>query len=586
MDILILDSGLRKAHPALKNALVTGYSLSYEDGKLTKNDDFEDEIGHGTGVCQIIQKSCPSANIKMVKIYGGQLEISEEAFTAILLYLYENEKADIINLSLGINACENYGGMYDICKKMVSNGTKLVSAFDNSGAISYPAAFDCVIGVDSAAYINNDRTYEFVESSVVNMRVKGGISRIAWVKPDYIMVNGLSFACAYATGIIANQLIEGKYDLVTNASYINKTCYTLKEPLSNIPFEINNAALFPFNKEMHSLVRFADMLDFNIASVCDVRLSGRVNMSVRKILDVKAPDIMIQDVTSLPWEKIDTLILGHTDELISLTKNNRLRDDLLEIAKSRHVNVYSFDPLDNENYPNIYYPCITQNNMPFNLGKLRYIPTPVLGVFGTSSRQGKFTLQLLLRKKLKERGYRVGQLGSEPGSPLYGMDEVFPFGYNGTVYVHDQDAITVLNEQMWRISQKEYEIIIVGSQSGTIPYAHSNISQYPIKQAAFLYGTRPDAVVLAVNPHDDIEYIQRTVIFIESAINCKVIALSLFPMGLNDNYAGLMGAKRRMSDDELDVIKTTINEKLGVPVYILGDKNGIDSLIDTVIDFF
>lgn len=67
---------------------------------------------------------------------------------------------------------------------------------------------------------------------------------------------------------------------------------------------------------------------------------------------------------------------------------------------------------------------------PIPFGKLYRNPKPVLGVFGTSSRQGKFTLQLILRKHFTELGYVIGQIGTEPTAALFEMDADFHFGYN------------------------------------------------------------------------------------------------------------------------------------------------------------
>lgn len=53
------------------------------------------------------------------------------------------------------------------------------------------------------------------------------------------------------------------------------------------------------------------------------------------------------------------------------------------------------------------------------------ISTPVLAVCGTSSKQGKFTLQLELRKRFCEMGYKVGQIGTEPNSLLLGWITFF-----------------------------------------------------------------------------------------------------------------------------------------------------------------
>lgn len=89
--------------------------------------------------------------------------------------------------------------MYNICKKLTDKGVILVSAFDNSGTISYPAAFENVIGVISGPNCKKSSDFEYMDDTVVNVGAKGGIQRIAWKEPNYILMGGNSFACAYVT---------------------------------------------------------------------------------------------------------------------------------------------------------------------------------------------------------------------------------------------------------------------------------------------------------------------------------------------------------------------------------------------------
>ena len=87
----------------------------------------------------------------------------------------------------------------------------------------------------------------------------------------------------------------------------------------------------------------------------------------------------------------------------------------------------------------VYFPDILRENIPQNyFGKLYSIGKPVLMISGTGSQQGKFSLQLKLRDRFKQEGYRVGQLGTEPSSLLFGMDEVFPCGYGSKVKLSDE----------------------------------------------------------------------------------------------------------------------------------------------------
>ncbi|MCL2717615.1 MAG: S8 family serine peptidase [Lachnospiraceae bacterium] len=603
MEILIIDSGVSKGHPKIPDALV-GYSLIYDEEKneIMRVDDFEDESGHGTAVFNIVDNIVKNNNdikIKVIKIFDEELSISEEELYMALDYIYENEEPDLINLSLGLNVCENIARFYTLCEKFVKKNITLVSAFDNAGAISFPAAFDNVIGIDSSSHLQKQSEFEYIEGSIVNIRAKGGIMRLAWLKPNYIVTGGNSFSCAIMSGLIANYIYNEnrnrRMDIRAVMGLLKEKAIKVYEPLAGHnaePFpmpQIKKAVVFPFNKEMHAIIRFHYLIEFEIAGIYDVKYSGRVGTNTCRILmDDNVKDIKVRDISEINWDEFDTLIIGHLDELTNLTNGEQLRTQLLDKAVELGKNVYSFDPInENTKEPNIYYPNKSIQDVPANrFGKLYNISKPVLGIFGTSSRQGKFTLQLILRDKLQQQGYRVGQLGSEPNSLLFGMDDIFPFGYNGTVQLEGYESITLLNQIMFEISQKENDIILVGSQSGTVPYDSGNLMQYPIYQMFFLYGTMPDGIILNVNPFDEMEYIENTVKFIEGATSGKVIAFCIFPMKIKDNFAGFTGAKERITEDEE---QTMINELLRIfsrPAYILGKEKDMNALVETVQNFF
>ena len=200
--------------------------------------------------------------------------------------------------------------------------------------------------------------------------------------------------------------------------------------------------------------------------------------------------------------------------------------------------------------------------MPETMGKMYLLKTPVLGVFGTSSQQGKFTLQLELRKRFLRDGYAIGQLGTEPESLLFGMDWVYPFGYRGTVSINPYANIQYLNYCMAEMDRQDYDIVMVGAQSGVIPMLYSQIDNFPLDCMNFLLGTRPDAVILCINPHDQLDDIKRTASGIEALGKCKVIACSLFPLGYTDEWGILSGAKRAIEQNALLAFKAAVEEAL------------------------
>lgn len=250
-------------------------------------------------------------------------------------------------------------------------------------------------------------------------------------------------------------------------------------------------------------------------------------------------------------------------------------------------NILSYLPEElKKSHTDIYWPEISSSFLPkYQFGKLHCLSTPVLGIMGTSSKQGKFALQMILRKEFRKRGYRVAQLGTEPYSQLFGFDAVYPMGYNSSIKLSGYESIYMLNDMLYKMELGEPDIIITGSQSGTIPYSHVNLRSMTQSTIEFLFGTEPDAVILCVNPYDSMDYVKRTIIFIQSAVNTQVIAVCLFPFTIQSSGFISINAKRKMSSDEINEMIDTLKRKLRRPVYNVFSDD-ICNLCECIIDFF
>lgn len=591
IKVAIIDSGVEKEHPRFINDLIIGFG--YENGRVI--DDFYDTNGHGTAVYNIIRnlEDIEIINIKIPEIENG---VSDTEIIGVLNFIYEKVDVDIINLSLGLSICENLQELYSVCEKLYKKGVILVSSFDNAGSMSYPAAFDNVIGVTTGSNCRKIDDFEYINDEIINVAAYGHIQRLAWVKPDYIFLGGNSFACAHVTVQIAKFTKDGIKDRSTLFENLKNHSVYQYDVKSNheghqLSFKIENAVLFPFSKEMHSLVRYSDMLEFQISAIYDSKYSATVGTSTTHLLnDNTVKKFTIRNIDYINWDEFDTIIIGHLDELSSLINKTELKKKLIEEALEHGKNVYAFDDISEfiteENKAYIFFPKVNKEQVPPNrYGKLFRISKPVLGVFGTSSKQGKFTLQLQIRKLLLQKGYQVGQIGTEPTALLYGMDYVYPSGYNSTVYIKEFDVIRYLNYIMNDLCMKEKDIIIVGSQSGTVPYDTGNITLFNIPQYLFLMGTLPDNVILCINPYDEIQYINRTIKFIEASSDGKVIAIVIFPMDLKNDWTGIYGKKEPINENTLKSLKERLSQEFQIPLFELGSEN-IDSLVEYIISVY
>lgn len=347
-DIVIIDSGVNAKHKEFTGQNLYGFSMKFSsDGQLVINRCIEDLIGHGTAVYSIIQKNVKNKQIKIlnVNIFNCNESIDENILCAALKYIRENINCKIINISMGLTSCSNRQELYNVCSSLSKSNVFLIAAFDNDGAVSYPAAFDCVIGVDASPNCKNVSEYEFVENSIINLRAKGGIQKLAWTTPEYVIVQGSSFACAYMSANILNLLNEYSYRntaelmsfLKQHATTVHLTSALDRSEIEMF-FQPYKVLLFPFNKEIHSLVRFNHLTNFNIYSIADVRMTGRVNKKVNQLINQTADmiigDLVVQDLDGIDWsDDFDTIIVGHVDILNELLHRNLVEECLYKCVK-------------------------------------------------------------------------------------------------------------------------------------------------------------------------------------------------------------------------------------------------------------
>jgi len=204
-------------------------------------------------------------------------------------------------------------------------------------------------------------------------------------------------------------------------------------------------------------------------------------------------------------------------------------------------------------------------------------------VFGTSAKQGKYSVQLSLRRSFIKDGYNVAQIGTEPSGYLFGFNAVYPMGYNALLGIQNYDAVSALNEMTY-VSEKSRsnpDVILVGSQSGTVPYAPYNLSNITLRQIEFILGTQPDVVVLNINVFDEPAYIKRTIQFIEGICECCVVALVVYPFEIKTEF------KMRnvlISDNKLSQFRQSIEDLFGVPVFNLNSECYMQNLYQQLIN--
>ena len=598
--VAIVDSGVYLEHPTLKNAKINGFALNFDERTETicYSKFYDDVIGHGTAVTSIIYNIAPEAEITVIKVLDDELSISPIHLQKVLEYISENCSFDIINMSFGIVEYEEIGRIEELCNQLIENGTIIVSALDNTGAISFPAAFKNVIGVDSSLDCKKRKEWEYVENSIVNIRGIGTMQRIAWKNPLYVVTNGNSMTCACITGYATEYILRQglKSNILNyfrqNAVKIYENELGKKYRNKTIIDNFERTAVFPVCKEMQAFFRYPDLTIFELVKVYDIRLSGRVGKSVYDFIkkDNDVSKLVVEDIENIDYDSFDTLVIGHCSKLKFFLKDEESVRKIIGKAIQLGKKVFLFDPPQDKelrNNPLVFFPqdvfeCDSRNNFK----KLYYISKPILAVAGTSSRQGKFSFQLEMKRRFENSGYNIGGIGTEPHSELFGFNKTFACGFDSQLGMSLDSLIQVVNEMLWEISENDPDIIIVGLQAGLIPQNNNDLRTYPLVHQIFLQGVRPDALFLCFNPDDDFDTVNNCIKTAEGLSGGKVIGLICFPKILEKRWVADINHFKPMDLQTEETVKSQFEQHFKLPVYMLGDKEEMDAAYNDCISFF
>lgn len=613
VTVAVIDTGLDAA--ALRGARVARCVRATRDGTgapvfAPARTDFR---GHGTACAAIIARLAPEAEVCAVDV-SEVFDTGDIGLLAAAIDWCRQRSIAVLNLSLGVADCGEPAELRAACDAAAEAGLILVAAEHNDGRVSYPAHFVSVIGVRGGKGHGGD-AYDYCPGQPIECVARGDAQRVCWLGGRQVLLGGSSFAAPRITGIVAGLkaehpgagLQEIRQLLLEHATRVIEEAPPVGTPgqagesLRRYPW-IRRAALYPYTKEMHAFVRFRDLLPFGIAGVADPPGRGQVGQDAGEAIGAQRLDLPIRAQVADAAHGADSLVLGYLDRLGSL-RGRDLHREYLELALDRGLHVFSFEPLPQAEYGDLHaaararglhfsWPAVTRESA---LQMLRWAPpfgavdVPVLGVFGTSASQGKLTLQLALRRRFTQLGYRVGQLGTEPHAELFGMDWAFPMGHGSTVDVDLAHYPEVLDRGLREICRRRRpDLILVGSQSGTIPFDLNDHRTLSLPSLAFLLGTKPDACVLVVNAIDPEDYVADTIRALSALAKAQVIALALSDRAkeVEVRHGRTWTRSRRAEAGEVEGQRRRLERRFGLPAIGIASAEGIEGLGETIVRHF
>ena len=614
----VIDSGFNVGHKDVRVLKGTSFCAGDQDS------DYTDMIGHGTACIGVIHSKAPNAEFLPVKIFESELITTMDILCKAIYWCVEHH-CHIINLSLGTLDESDSDSLKKACDFAHKHQTFIVAATSNDGQPSIPASFPNVFGV-AGGKVAGKFDYFFDPHEKIQFVARGDRQRLNWLGGKQIFMGGSSFAAPHISGLIA--LIIEKYpgitfddltEILTMHSLsqcpelVDSNLYSLNgKSRSDVSIRdlnkantqnwIEEAVIFPYNKEMHGLVRFRELLPFRITRVVDVVGKRTIGKDCGEVIGGAESNLIIQQNLEDCLQYGDTLILSYLDEISRIKKRDVLQESL-ELALKYDKHVYSLSPIADNQYEKLckafqekHLHCTaptidfaTYEALTKTYDWRSRSQKPVVGIFGTGPQQGKFTAQLSLRKQLQKMGYKVGQLGTEHQSALFDFDFTFPNGYDGhqSIQIPMDLHIPLLNSAMVGIEQSDPDIIVVGGQSGIIPHNFYEKSQsYTLPSLILLFGTVPDAYILLVNSIDEPEFIQENIRVLESLGKGKVILLVFSDKKKIVNNTVSTVVNQPLSEEEICQTTSRLESTHGLPATEIISAEGCKKMADVVIDFF
>ncbi|MDD4032120.1 MAG: S8 family serine peptidase [Bacteroidales bacterium] len=623
MKIAVVDSGIDVTHKRLTKCKIDGITLKHNENKYIATYDYNDTIGHGTGVAAIIHKSIPDAELYAIKIFDKSLYASEDMLIEALKYCL-TLNIDIVNLSLGILTTNPSKELHDICKKLYQNNIIIVSSSNYTlKEKSFPAYFNEVFGV-TGGHLKNAQDFGHIKNSPIEFIAKGSLQRVAHCNGGFKITNGPSYACAYFTGIVANTL-KANPQLCKNISQIKNYLINLAIPsikpqqfkntsnqkltivkgdseifikkLLNVEERlkwVGRIAVFPSSeKEMQAFFKFPKMVSYHVPKYFDYPRKLDYTNDNNSIIIDRLPN-------NDDFNEFDTLVAGYFHEHL-FQANVKFGFDFLHKVIENNKNIFLFDRnlknyiydyiKDKEYAGKIYLPQINGNVYQRFKYLEYYQPTknPILTLIGTGSKTGKFTAQLKILQLLKREGYNVCHLSTEPQGELFGSIMSFPYGYNRTVELEKQYWAPCLRSIVKAAGYyRKPHLFVTGTQTWSFPpITNFEPTGNELDTLNFLYGIQPDAVICAINPRDSIDYIKQHTHYLNLYTKAKIIFYTITPWITKKNLKDkLYDTEEYLSDKYLQEKISFYQKSLDLPVINIMDSKNDNFIIKAIEDFF
>lgn len=205
--VAVIDSGVSRSHPDLQGKLLQGYDF------LNRDNEPEDDIGHGTAVAGIVAAAGDdeigiagvALEAKVLPIKVGSVDGAPISILAQGVIWAVDQGADVINLSLV--ADQTSVALQDALRYAYNNDVPVVTAAGNEpDAVTYPGAYEESISVGASTFWGTVTEFSTRQNRVDLIAPGASVLAPWWSEAEgdiWTSVTGTSFAAPMVSGTIA-----------------------------------------------------------------------------------------------------------------------------------------------------------------------------------------------------------------------------------------------------------------------------------------------------------------------------------------------------------------------------------------------
>ncbi|MCW3108742.1 MAG: glycogen branching enzyme2C GH-57-type2C archaeal, partial [Segetibacter sp.] len=289
------------------------------------------------------------------------------------------------------------------------------------------------------------------------------------------------------------------------------------------------AAIFKYNKEFYSLLRFQELSPYTLQVVFDEVISLEDAAEYMHNKATKIP--VVNEIDKIDTFDFDVLILTcalNFETEVAFFKalmRNALKKDIPVLSLYDDVLQYDiFDgaEVNENNFYRIGLPF--QENLPTSMLSPEDCPKNVLGVFGTDTVQGKFTTQLYLREALKKY-IHVTHWATEPTGSLLGAE----IGYSRTDESMTKDQRIALERLSLKHLAEKCDLVITGGQN-SIVFAPPGGNREKNSSTLIFNTFLPRFIILTVSVDTPMKLVEESIAYVaelaqKHQISSRVVAL-------------------------------------------------------------